>query len=133
MRLVLDTGVLMLILKGDPVIRDVIDALRRGAEAHTATTNMAELYYKTEEKLGRQVATTWFNRLVRLRNLIVAPVDTRLAFRAGELKARYRRKLSLADAIIVALAERLGGRLLTTDPRLKMVEEVTVEVYEVSH
>ena len=133
MRLVLDTGVLMLILKGDPVIRDVIDALRRGAEAHTATTNMAELYYKTEEKLGRQVAITWFNRLVRLRNLTVAPVDTRLAFRAGELRARYRRKLSLADAIIVALAERLGGRLLTTDPRLKMVEEVTVEVYEVSH
>jgi len=123
----------MLILKGDPVIRDVIDALRRGAEAHTATTNMAELYYKTEEKLGRQVAITWFNRLVRLRNLTVAPVDTRLAFRAGELRARYRRKLSLADAIIVALAERLGGRLLTTDPRLKMVEEVTVEVYEVSH
>jgi len=123
----------MLILKGDPVIRDVIDALRRGAEAHTATTNIAELYYKTEEKLGRQVAITWFNRLVRLRNLTVAPVDTRLAFRAGELRARYRRKLSLADAIIVALAERLGGRLLTTDPRLKMVEEVTVEVYEVSH
>lgn len=133
MRLVLDTGILMLILKGDSAVRDVISALRRGAEAYTAATNMAELYYKTEEKLGKQVAITWFNRLIHLRNLTVVPVGVRLALRAGMLKARYGKQLSLADAIIVALAEEYGGRLITTDARLRVVEEVAVEVREVIH
>jgi len=133
LKLVLDTGVLMLILKGDPAVKEVVDALRRGAEAYTATTNMAELYYKTEEKLGRQVAITWFNRLIRLRNLTIISVDTKLALRAGELKAKYGKQLSLADAIIIALAEECGGRLLTTDSRLRVVKEVSVEVYGFSN
>ena len=122
----------MLILKGDPAIRDVIEALRRGAKAYTAAINMAELYYKTEEKLGRQVAITWFNRLVRLRNLVIFPVNIELARRAGELKAKYRRNISLVDAVIVALAEKQGGRLLTTDKRLGVVEEIAVRIYEIA-
>ena len=132
MKLVLDTGVLMLILKGDTAVKDVIDALRRGDKAYTTAINMAELYYKTEEKLGRQVAITWFNRLIRLGNLVVFPVDTELARRAGELKAKYRGNLSLVDAVIIALAEEQDGRLLTTDSRLSVVEEVTIRVYEVA-
>ena len=131
MRLVLDTGILMLILKGDATVKDVVETLRRGAEAYTATTNMTELYYKAEEKLGKQVAITWFNRLIRLGNLTVVPVDVKLALRAGEFKARYRQQLSLADAIIVALTEELNGCLLTTDSRLRTIKEIAVKVYEI--
>ena len=131
MRLVLDTGILMLILKGDATVKDVVETLRRGAGAYTATTNMTELYYKAEEKLGKQVAITWFNRLIRLGNLTVVPVDVKLALRAGEFKARYRQQLSLADAIIVALTEELNGCLLTTDSRLRTIKEIAVKVYEI--
>ena len=131
MRLVLDTGILMLILKGDATVKDVVETLRRVAEAYTATTNMTELYYKAEEKLGKQVAITWFNRLIRLGNLTVVPVDVKLALRAGEFKARYRQQLSLADAIIVALTEELNGCLLTTDSRLRTIKEIAVKVYEI--
>jgi len=121
----------MLILKGDATVKDVVETLRRGAEAYTATTNMTELYYKAEEKLGKQVAITWFNRLIRLGNLTVVPVDVKLALRAGEFKARYRQQLSLADAIIVALTEELNGCLLTTDSRLRTIKEIAVKVYEI--
>ena len=129
MKLVVDTGVLMLILKGDPRVKDVVNSLVKGVKAVTAATNLVELYYKTEEKLGRQVALTWFNRLIRLKNLDVAYVDANLALKAGTLKARYRGELSLADAVIAAVAEMEKSPLLTTDSRLKIVKEVNVKLY----
>jgi len=129
MKLVVDTGVLMLILKGDPRVRDVVNSLVEGVKAVTAVTNLVELYYKTEEKLGRQVALTWFNRLIRLKNLDVAYVDANLALKAGALKAKYRGELSLVDAVIAAVAEMEKSPLLTTDSRLKIVEEVNVKLY----
>ncbi|RJS74784.1 PIN domain-containing protein [Candidatus Bathyarchaeota archaeon] len=131
MKLVVDTGVLMLILKGDPRVKDVVNSLVEGVKAVTAATNLVELYYKTEEKLGRQVALTWFNRLIRLKNLDVAYVDANLALKAGMLKAKYRGELSLADAVIAAVAEMEKSPLLTTDSRLKMVKEVDVKLYSV--
>ena len=129
MKLVVDTGVLMLILKGDPRVRDVVNSLMKGVKVVTAVTNLVELYYKTEEKLGRQVALTWFNRLIRLKNLDVAYVDANLALKAGALKAKYRGELSLVDAVIAAVAEMEKSPLLTTDSRLKIVEEVNVKLY----
>jgi len=129
MKLVVDTGVLMLILKGDPRVKDVVNSLVEGVKAVTAATNLVELYYKTEEKLGRQVALTWFNRLIRLKNLDVAYVDANLALKAGTLKAKYRGELSLADAVIAAVAEMEKSPLLTTDSRLKIVKEVDVKLY----
>ena len=129
MKLVVDTGVLMLILKGDPRVKDVVNSLVEGVKAVTAATNLVELYYKTEEKLGRQVALTWFNRLIRLKNLDVAYVDANLALKAGALKAKYRGELSLVDAVIAAVAEMEKSPLLTTDSRLKIVKEVDVKLY----
>ena len=128
MRLVLDTGVLMLVLIGDPGVRRVVELVRSGAEAYTAATNLAELRYKVEEKLGKAVAVTWANRLLRTPELQVVPVDVDLAMKAGELKAKYRTLISLADAIALALALDLSARLITTDEALKSVEEVEVQV-----
>lgn len=118
----------MLVLIGDPEIKDIIRLVRSGAEAYTAATNLAELRYKVEEKLGKEVAVTWVNRLLRTPELRVVPVDASLAVRAGELKARYRTLISLADAVALALALDLGAKLVTTDEALKDVEEVEVQI-----
>ena len=118
----------MLVLIGDPDVRNIIRLVRSGAEAYTAATNLAELRYKVEEKLGKAVALTWVNRLLRTPELRVIPVDVDLAMRAGELKAKYRALVSLADAVALTLALNLGAKLVTTDEALENVEEVKVQV-----
>ena len=125
---VLDTSVLMLLLKGDVRVKKLVEEISQGVKVYTASTNLAELYYKVEEKLGRQSALTWFYRVARARELEVVSVDLELARIAGELKARYRGAISLADAIAAALAYREKARLTTTDRDLKVVKEVAVEV-----
>ena len=118
----------MLVLKGASSARKVVKLMASGSEALTAATNLAELYYKAEEKLGRQTAVAWFNRIAHLRNLRVVPADEAIALAAGRIKARYRRELSLADSIIAAVAWMEGATLFTTDSRLEVLEEIEVEV-----
>jgi len=131
LKLVLDTGILMLILKGDPKVADIVKKVFEGAKAYTTTVNLVEVYYKAEEKLGKQTAITWFNRLAYSKDLEVIPVDTELALKAGKVKAKYRKLLSLADAIIVALTQKEKATLITTDKRLENIEEINVKTYEI--
>ncbi len=131
LKLVLDTGILMLILKGDPRVKDIVTKITQGAKAYTTTINLTEVYYKTEEKLGSEVAVLWFNRLAHSKDLIITPIDLELAMRAGKIKAKYRRLISVVDALIIALAEREKAKLITTDERLMRVREVKVLVYKV--
>ena len=129
MKLVLDTGVIMLILKGDKKIKTLIKDISCGTEAYTTTINLTELYYKTEQKLGKETAVTWLNRIIHLKDLTIVPVDTELAIKAGKLKAKYRNKISLADAIVAALAEKTKAKLATTDKALNNIEEIEVLTY----
>ena len=131
LKLVLDTGILMLILKGDPKVADIVKKVFEGAKAYTTTVNLVEVYYKAEEKLGKQTAITWFNRLAYSKDLEVIPVDTELALKAGKIKAKYKKLLSLADAIIVALTQKEKATLITTDKRLENIEEINVKTYEI--
>ncbi len=129
MKLVLDTGILMLILKGDPRVRDLLYEDRN--KYYTLMLNLIELYYKTEEKLGRETALTWFNRVLGVDDINIVSIDKRLALEAGRIKARYRYLLSIVDATIIALAKILKATLLTTDNRLAETKEVKVKIYRV--
>jgi len=131
LKLVLDTGILFLILKGDPRIREVIEEIAKGAKAYTSTLNLLEIYYKAEEKLGRQTAITWFNRLAYSKDLNIVSVDLELALEAGKIKAQYRKPLSIVDAILIALAKKEKATLLTTDNRLKVIKEVETKIYKI--
>ncbi len=130
MKLVLDTGILMLILKGDPRVSDVVKEVAQGAKAYTTTANLIEIYYKTEEKLGKQTAITWFNRIAYSKDLTISPIDLELSLRAGKVKAKYKKLISIVDAVIIALAEKENATLTTTDKRLKEIKEVKVKIYE---
>ena len=84
----------------------------------TCETNMAELYYKTCENLGSDVAELMI-MTIRESNIEVHPVDEILTERAGSLKCKYRGKISLADTYILATSTEFRCRLITTDPILE--------------
>lgn len=122
---VFDTGPLYLYFADDKrVVEPLTEVSKDLATGYTCEPNLAELYYKTCEKLGRDQALIRFTSL-RRSSLVIASPDEALTRAAGELKCSYRRQLSLADAYVVALSKRVGGTLYTTDPRiarLKIVE-----------
>ena len=76
--------------------------------------SLVELYYKTCEVFGREVADL---RYTSIRNSRITPVATneRLTREAGWIKCQHRGKISLADAYVIATAKSLRGTLITTD------------------
>lgn len=131
-RVALDTGAMMLHFADDRHIRDTMTRIQSGTlESHTCEPNMAELYYKTCETFGREVAELR-TTTIRESNILIHPVDKMLTEQAGSLKCRYRGKISLADAYILATSlEYKCGRLFTTDPRLKEIDVVPTSLLSV--
>jgi predicted nucleic acid-binding protein len=87
-------------------------------ESHTCELNIAELYYKTCETLGGDVAEIR-TTTIRESNIEVHPADEILTAQAGSLKCKYRGKISLADAYILGTSIEYKCRLITTDSTLK--------------
>jgi len=124
---VFDAGALTLLLSGDERLGSYVDEISRGtAKAYTSAVNLAELYYKTTDKVGRETADTWYFRILN-SNLVVVSVDTPLAREAGIYKSKYRGSLSLADCFAMALSVREKAQLLTTDKDFREVKEIQVK------
>jgi predicted nucleic acid-binding protein len=127
---VFDTGPLYLYFAGEKRATDIFEEVSRGSETgHTVELNLAEFYYKTCEKLGRDTALLRYTSL-RHGPLSVASPDEVLTRIAGDLKCSHESKLSLVDAYIIALARQVRGLLYTTDPRiagLKVVPTLLIE------
>ncbi len=127
---VYDAGALSLLLVGDSRLRSVVGEVSRGqASAHTNAVNLAELYYKTRQKLGVETAETWFHRILN-SNLHVEGADGELAREAGTYKIRYRGSLSIADCFAAADPFRQKGILLTTDADFKPVKEIDTRFFK---
>jgi predicted nucleic acid-binding protein len=92
--------------------------------------SLAELYYKTCETFGREVADL---RYTSIRNSGIIPVatDERLTRDAGGVKCSYRGKISLADAYVIAAARRVKGTLVTTDHMICDLGIVKTKLLEV--
>jgi predicted nucleic acid-binding protein len=63
--------------------------------------------------------------------MTILATDERLTRMAGGLKCAHRGKLSLADAYVIAAAQRLRGTLVTTDhliEELKLVETKLITI-----
>jgi uncharacterized protein len=77
---------------------------------------LAEIGYLTEQRLGLEVLDAFLADLQE-RAFVLEPPDDDLA-RIRELFRRYADlPLGLADAAVIACAERHGGRVLTLDTR----------------
>jgi len=108
----------------------LIEDVRRGKSAgSTCETNLAELYYKTCEKMGRETARIRYLSIRRSKLTIFAPDET-LSRSAGELKCKHRGKLSLVDAYVLALAQEQRSTLITSDPRISELALVPTRLIE---
>jgi predicted nucleic acid-binding protein len=121
----------MLHFTDDGQIRETMAKIQSGAlESHTCETNMCELYYKTCETLGNEVAEIR-TATIRESNIEVHPIGAILTERAGSLKCKYRGKISLADSYILGTSIEYKCRLITTDPMLKKLNLVQTSLLSV--
>ncbi len=128
--LVFDTGALSLYFAGDKRVTDPLRDVSGGVAAgYTCELNLAELYAKTCEKLGRETALLRYNS-IRQSRIVVSPPDEALTRLAGELKSAHRAQLSLVDAYTIALARHQGSVLYTTDTRIARLKIVPVKLVE---
>lgn len=117
-RYIFDTGPLLLYFGEDVHVKKLFDAVKQGkAVGSTCELNLAELYYKTCEKLGREAARIRYLSLRRY-GLNIVPPNEHLSRLAGELKCKHRGKLSLVDAYVVALAITDRATLVTSDSQI---------------
>jgi predicted nucleic acid-binding protein len=128
--IVVDAGVLALHFAEDSRVKQYFIRIDEGkARGFVTDVNLAECYYKTCKKLGRQAADTSYF-LLRASKL-EAVHDEELTRLAGLEKCRQQLDLSLADCFALALAKREGALLLTTDNELKKTKDVRVEFFNV--
>ena len=124
-RLVLDAGILTLHFADHRGVREYFDAIiARRSEGFISSVNIAEFYYKTCQKLGKQTADTWYYQVRRTELNVVH--NEELLRQAGLEKCRQSARLSLADCFALALAKMEHALLLTTDSELSNVEGVRV-------
>jgi predicted nucleic acid-binding protein len=129
-RYTFDTGPLLLYFGEDLRVKKLLDEVRHGKSAgSTCETNLAELYYKTCEKLGRETARVRYLSVRRSGLSVVAPNET-LSRLAGELKCKHRGKLSLVDAYILAVAIEQRSTLITSDSRISELDLVPTRLME---
>ena len=127
---VVDAGVLTLHFIDDQRVEEYFSDVDDGrVSGYISNVNLAEFYYKTCQKLGRQTADTRYYQIKRTRLQVVQDDD--LTRSAGLEKCRQPLSLSLADCFALALAKREKALLLTTDRELSKVREVEVKFFEV--
>jgi predicted nucleic acid-binding protein len=111
-------------------VKKLLDEVRNGkVEGSTCEPNLAELYYKTCEKLGRETARIRYLSVRRSGLTVFAPNEV-LSRSAGELKCKHRGKLSLVDAYVLALATEERSTLITSDPRISEMALVPTRLIE---
>ncbi|MDO8616871.1 MAG: type II toxin-antitoxin system VapC family toxin [Dehalococcoidia bacterium] len=126
---VLDAFALIGFFKSEPGIADTMESLfRRAARGEVrlvaATVNVGELYYRTIREFSTRRA---LEVLAQFEDYTVdiVPVDWPLALDGAALKGVYR--ISYADCIAAALAQRLAATLVTGDPDFEQIPGLRVE------
>jgi predicted nucleic acid-binding protein len=128
-KLVLDAGVLSLHFADHVGVRKYFDAITEGGcEGLISSVNIAEFYYKTCQKFGKQTADTWYFQLKNSELTIVHREE--LVRAAGLEKCRQSPKLSLADCFALALAKAENALLITIDGELAKVKDVRTKHVE---
>ncbi len=104
------------------VVEEMINRGRRG-EVRLAMTvvDQAEVYYKTVREHGVDRAEAVLAHMQRFA-IDVIEVDSELALAAARIKGFHR--ISYADCLAAALAQRLDATLVTGDPDFRQVDSL---------
>jgi len=106
--------------KGGKLAGEAASYIDGDEESAVSAINLAEVHLAIaksydEAMAGEKVATME-------KRCHVVPVDRDIAIEAAKIKKKE--KLGLADALILATARQVGGRVVTGDPDLKQFEDV---------
>ncbi len=121
---ILDTSAIMAFLGGEPGA-DRVERLLRGARAGrhqviACSITLMELFYTALRAKGEDTAVRLL-ALVKAWPLEWVYPDEKVLLQAGRLKASYR--LSVADALIAALAKLQGATLVHKDSELGVLRD----------
>jgi len=106
--------------KGGKLAGEAASYIDGDEESAVSAINLAEVHLAIarsydEATAGEKVATME-------KRCHVVPVDRDIAIEAAKIKKKE--KLGLADALILATARQVGGRVVTGDPDLKPFKDV---------
>ena len=122
---VLDSFALLAFFQAEPGglrVRELLDQAGRGEVSLAITTvNLGEVAYRTERRYGLKRAQEVLAKIEEYAPAVI-DVNRELALAAAHLKARYR--MSYADCLAAALAQRLGAAVVTGDPDFRQVEHL---------
>ena len=76
--------------------------------------------YPGLKRYGTYILTLWLVTAIAAMGVTVVPLTDTIAEQAAELRARHNR-LRLPDAIVLATAQELGGKVLSYDRRLSQL------------
>lgn len=115
MNVVIDASALIAYLQGEPCGELVDGALSGDSDVCFAhAINLCEVYYGTRRDHGEQIAQQALSILRKAGLATREEMDEGLWQAAGRIKADCRR-ISLAGCICAALANRIGGEVMTSD------------------
>lgn len=97
--------------KGDDIVAELLKSRPPVCLAHAV--NLCEVFYDFLRSHGESAAVAAVDRMRAIGLSVREDMDEGFWREAGRLKVRFR--MSLADAMAVALAERSGAELITSD------------------
>jgi uncharacterized protein len=120
-----DAGILFLFYSGSLQARTYLNRIFSArALGFVSEINLAEFYYKTVEKFGKQTAEVWY--LQTRQSLLRAVAPDMVITRNAALWKVKRRDISLADCYALATMQEKAQVLLTSDPVLGDMKEINV-------
>jgi predicted nucleic acid-binding protein len=112
---VFDANALIAYLEDEPgaeLVEQLLGDLTNTSFVHAI--NLCEVYYGARREHGEEAAQSAIAELRSAGLSEAQDMDEAIWHEAGRLKADYRR-ISLADCFCAALANRVGGELVTAD------------------
>jgi predicted nucleic acid-binding protein len=121
----LDTSAIFTLIEDESGSERVEEVLRK-EQVFLPFLALMEVHYISRQELGAGEADRRYALMKQLPCKILWQVDEPTVLTAARFKASYR--LSLADALIAAFAQRQGAVLLHKDPEFEaLLEQVELE------
>ena len=124
-RYVLDSFALMALFQEEPgaaKVQELLAGARGGEhELYMSVVNLGEMVYTVENRRGLEASQKALAAADQLP-IEILEVDRTLALSAARLKAASG--IGYADCFVVALAQRLGGAVVTGDPDFRQFEHL---------
>ncbi|HET7388384.1 MAG TPA: PIN domain-containing protein [Nocardioidaceae bacterium] len=117
--LILDASVLIALLdRADPHYARAVEEVEAADQDGDDLVAPASAYSEALVAFAREARVDDAREAIVAMGIEVAPLDAGTAEKAAALRARHDR-LRLPDAMVLATAQQLGGRMLSYDQRLQ--------------